>query len=108
MTSTVSSPSLSLSSVSSVPGTGLSDLGLGGLSTAFTLDPPGDITEAQMREQLLMKQKELLELQTKKLELELLHTKAQLEERTRKQVELQTQQVGAVSKQQVCIPQYNK
>lgn len=42
-----------------------------------------------MREQLLKKQKELLELQQKKLELELLQTKAKLEEQ-QKQLERQT------------------
>ncbi|CAG7733227.1 unnamed protein product [Allacma fusca] len=91
---TSSSPTFVTSSVSSPPISsllttgGLGDISLASFSTPFILDPPGDQTEAQMREQLLIKQKELLELQTKKLELELLHTKAQLEARTRKQVEM--------------------
>jgi hypothetical protein len=41
------------------------------------------LTEARMREELLRKQKELIELQQKKLELELLQAKAQLEEQQR-------------------------
>lgn len=38
-------------------------------------------SEVQMRAQLLAKQKELLELQTRKVELELLQTKMQMEQR---------------------------
>lgn len=38
-----------------------------------------DLCETEMRESLLRKQKELLELQQKKLELELLQTKARLQ-----------------------------
>jgi hypothetical protein len=34
--------------------------------------PVGDVNEAQMREKLLLKQKELLELKQKKIELELM------------------------------------
>ncbi|KAL0115350.1 hypothetical protein PUN28_010706 [Cardiocondyla obscurior] len=48
--------------------------------------PPGDpVTskEAVMREQVLKKQRELLELQKKKIELELLHAKASLEQQQR-------------------------
>ncbi|KAG8225208.1 hypothetical protein J437_LFUL009053, partial [Ladona fulva] len=52
------------------------------------------LTEAQMREQLLRKQKELLELQQRKLELELLQTKARLEDQQRQlQVKEQQRQV---------------
>ncbi|XP_043252988.1 uncharacterized protein LOC122397706 [Colletes gigas] len=48
--------------------------------------PPGDPvtpTEAAMREQVLKKQRELIELQKKKLELELLQAKANLEQQQR-------------------------
>ncbi|XP_066589743.1 pre-mRNA cleavage complex 2 protein Pcf11-like isoform X2 [Prorops nasuta] len=48
--------------------------------------PPGEpvsTTEAVMREQLLKKQKELLELQKKKIELELMQAKASLEQQQR-------------------------
>ncbi|XP_046395554.1 uncharacterized protein LOC124162898 isoform X2 [Ischnura elegans] len=55
------------------------------------------LTEAQMREQLLRKQKELLELQQRKLELELLQTKAKLEDQQRQlQVKEQQRQVEQV------------
>lgn len=48
--------------------------------------PPGEpvtTTEAAMREQLLKKQRELIELQKKKIELELLQAKANLEQQQR-------------------------
>ena len=48
------------------------------------VDPIPEATEAQMREQLLIKKKQLLDLQQKKLELELLQTQNQLEEQARK------------------------
>ncbi|KAI9553963.1 hypothetical protein GHT06_019234 [Daphnia sinensis] len=42
--------------------------------------PASDLCETEMRESLLKKQKELLELQQKKLEIELLQTKARLQQ----------------------------
>jgi hypothetical protein len=65
------------------------------LTTSTTSTPPAvkvassaelelsRLTEARMREELLRKQKELIERQQKKLELELLQAKAQLEEQQR-------------------------
>ena len=41
---------------------------------------PGDLTEMEMRENLLRKQKELIELQQKKIEIEYLQTKARLQQ----------------------------
>jgi hypothetical protein len=45
------------------------------------------LTEARMREELLRKQKELLELQQKKIELELLQAKTRLEEQQRQMMQ---------------------
>jgi pre-mRNA cleavage complex 2 protein Pcf11 len=42
--------------------------------------PASDLCEAEMRESLLKKQKELLELQQKKVEIELLQAKARLQQ----------------------------
>ncbi|KAJ9595834.1 hypothetical protein L9F63_012989, partial [Diploptera punctata] len=62
--------------------------------------------EAEMRNQLLKKQKELLELQQKKLELELLQTKARLEEQ-QKQLDrqLRTESAPLGSTNAVTVPE---
>lgn len=57
-------------------------------------------SEVQMRAQLLAKQKELLELQTKKVELELLQTKLQIEEKARRQKEEEASKDIAIALQQ--------
>nr|CAD7570065.1 unnamed protein product [Timema californicum] len=68
----------------------------------FTPDKTGPyagLNEAQMREVLLVKQKQYLEMQQKKLEHELLRTKAKLEEQQR-QLEKQTGNLHAAGKVQ--------
>lgn len=60
--------------------------------------PPGDpvsVNEALMREQLLKKQKELLELQKQKVELELMQAKSSLEQ--------QQKQTALVKAESVCL-----
>jgi len=49
-------------------------------ATVPPVAPVADLCETEMRESLLKKQKELLELQQKKLEIELLQTKARLQQ----------------------------
>lgn len=56
-----------------------------------------DVTEAHMRAKLLQKQKELLELQQKKIELELMQTKSALDSKRFEEMESALQQEKKVS-----------